>query len=129
MGTDCGLHPPTPPPLVCPHPEPGRASPSGEPVGGKLTPVSDDHEAALKSAKKVADLQPLPVYGKPSELGRPWQKCSSAGRAGQNVKMYSSTFLVGWFRPGNYVSRSKRDSNSVHNENERIENHASVITN
>lgn len=98
MGTDCGHHPPTPPPSASLHPEPEHASLSGEPEGGKLTPVSAVHEAALKSDQSVVDLQPVLVCDKLSELGRPWQRWSSAGQGGRNVKMHSSTFLNGYFQ-------------------------------
>lgn len=106
MGTDCGLHPPTPPPSACHHPELGHASLGGERQEGRLTPVCAANEDVMKSGKEVEEQRLAPAYDKPSEPGGS-ERCSSAEQAGPNVQQCSSTFLKG-FAPGSFIARLER---------------------
>lgn len=92
-GTDCGLHPPTPPPPASPHSKPEQISLEVEPEGGMLTSESAVHGAAAMAEGKAVDPKPILVHAVSSEPGRPQQTHSSARPVRQNVKMHASTFL------------------------------------
>lgn len=92
-GTDCGLHPPTPPPPASPHSEPGQISPEVEPEGGTLSSGSAVHVAAAMAEGKSVDSKPILVHAVSSEPAWPQQTQSSPRPVRQNVKKHASTFL------------------------------------